>query len=302
MYSIKIKSFTAFLFIAVLIIKADAQQVFKISQYMENSFIHNPAAAGANGVGTVGGAFRSQWAGIDGSPTTAILFADKYFDAKNTGVGVILYSDKTGPTSRSGGEINLSYSVKLDEKDKKLMFGLGGQVLQFKVDKDKIAEYIPNDPLLASSGSTIKGDASAGVYLHTPKYNIGISAKQLLQPKLDFVKSATNIEGKLYRHFFLIANYNIRTDEANVLIPHFEVRYQPNAPLDYEGGILLVHKDFVHFGVSAHYKQDYTLFTGLKIDHKFSIGYAYDLFSHPINTFDGGSGAHELSLRYFFIK
>jgi type IX secretion system PorP/SprF family membrane protein len=170
-----------------------------------------------------------------------------------------LYTDKTGPTSRSGGELNLSYSVKLDGKGTKLMLGLGGQVLQFKVDKDKISEYIPNDPLLASSGSTIKGDANVGVYLHSPKFNVGISAKQLLQPKLNFVKTASNEDGKLYRHYFLVANYNIRTDESNVLVPHVEVRYLPNAPIDYEGGIMLVHKDFLHFGVSAHYRQDYTL-------------------------------------------
>src|SRR5258705_4872218 len=100
-----------------------------------------------------------------------------------------------------------------------------------------------------------------------------------------------------------MANYTIRTDESNVLIPHVEARYQPNAPLDYEGGIFLVHKDFFHFGVSAHYKQDYTIFTGLKIDHKFLIGYAYDIYNHPLNNaFDNGSGAHELLLRYFFIK
>ena len=302
MHSIKIKSFAAFLLIAVIAVPAAAQQVFKISQYMENSFIHNPAAVGANGVATVGGVFRSQWSGIAGSPTTVILFGDKYFDTKNTGVGVMLYSDKTGPTSRTGGELNFSYSVKLDDKGKKLMIGLGAQVLQFKVDKDKIAEFIPNDPLLASSGSTIKGDMSAGLYLHAPNFNIGVSAKQILQPKLNFIKSATNEDGRLYRHFFLTANYIIRTDEDNVLIPHFELRYQPNAPADYEGGIMLVHKDFIHFGVSAHYRQDYTVFAGIKIDHKFTIGYAYDVYNNPISTFDGGNGVHELSLRYFFVK
>ena len=303
MYPVKIKIVTAVVFTVALSANAVAQQVFKVSQYMENSFIHNPAAVGANDVTTVGGVFRSQWAGIDGSPKTVLVFGDTYIPSKNTGVGVVLYSDKTGPTSRTGGNFNVSYSVKLDGDDKKrLMMGLGAEVLQFKVDKDKIAEYIPNDPLLASSGATIKGDASAGIYLRTPKLSVGISAWQLLQPKLDFVKSSTNEEGKLYRHFFFTASYRIVTDEANVLLPHVEVRYQPNAPADYEAGIMLLHKDFIHVGVSAHYKQDYTIFAGLKIDHKFTIGYAYDLYNHPINIFDGGNGAHELSLRYCFIK
>src|SRR5436190_1084668 len=194
MYSVKIKIVTATVLTVALSVNAVAQQIFKVSQYMEHSFIHNPAAVGANDITTVGGVFRSQWAGIDGSPKTVILFGDTYIPSKNTGLGMVLYSDKTGPTSRTGGNFNISYSVKLDAEDKKkLMMGLGAEVIQFKVDKDKIAEYIPNDPLLASSGSTIKGDACAGIYLKTPKLSIGAAAFQLLQPKLDFVKSSTNV-------------------------------------------------------------------------------------------------------------
>lgn len=288
--------------LSMVALPATAQQVFKVSQYMDHNFVHNPAAAGANDFTTVGGVFRSQWSGIAGSPQTIFLFGDTYIESKKAGVGVVLYSDKTGPTSRSGGDIDFSYSVQLDDKGKKLMLGLGAQVLQFKVDKDKIAEFIPNDPLLASSGTTIKGDASAGVYFKSPNLNIGFAARQLLQPKLNFVKSSTNEEGKLYRHYFFNANYRWRTDESNVLVPHVEMRYQPNAPVDFEGGVMLEHKDLIRVGVSAHYKQDYTLFAGLKINHKFLISYAYDTYNNPVGFFEGGNVAHELMLRYFFSK
>ena len=222
--------------------------------------------------------------------------------ACSIGTALAQSSTSTDYWDTSQGTVVTASSAILPGYAAESMFGLGGQVLQFKVDKDKIAGSIPNDPLLASSGTSTTGDASAGVYLHTPKFNIGISAKQLIQPKLNLIKSSTDEQGMLYRHYFLIANYNIHTDEDNVLIPHFELRFEPNAPVDYEGGILLVHKDFIHFGVSAHYRQDYTVFAGVKIDHKFSIGYAYDVYNNPLNSFEYGNGAHELSLRYFFIK
>ncbi|MBS1511581.1 MAG: PorP/SprF family type IX secretion system membrane protein [Bacteroidetes bacterium] len=302
MFSINIKTITTAAAGMLLFGTAGAQQVFKISQYQENNFIHNPAAVGANGFTTVGGVFRSQWSGIEGSPRTVAFLGDTYIEKSKLGLGAQVFSDKTGPTSRNSAEIDASYSVPVDDKGTKLMMGLGLQAIQFKVDKNAIAEYIPNDPLLASSASATKGDIAAGLYLHSEKFNVGISAKQILQPKLDFVKSSTNVDGKLYRHFFLVANYNIRTDEANVLVPHFELRYQPNAPVDYEGGVMLVHKDLITVGVSAHYKQDYTVFAGIKLDHKFSISYAYDVYNNPINTFDGGNGGHELMLRYFFKK
>lgn len=301
MQSFKIKSITVVL-LAAISFNAGAQQIFKISQYMEHNFIHNPAAAGANTVSTIGGVFRSQWAGIDGGPKTVIFFGDKYFSSKAVGVGLMLYSDKTGPTSRTGGEANVSYSIKLDGDDKRLMFGLGAQVLQFKVDKDKISQSIAGDPLLSSSGSAVKGDASAGIYLKTPTLNAGFSVKQLIQPKLNFIKSAANPEGMLYRHYFFTANYRIKTDDANVLIPHFEWRYQPNAPADFEGGVVLDHKDLLRVGLGGHYKQGIIASAGVKFNHKLAIGYAYEVYRTPLSVFDDGNGAHEFSLRYFFVK
>ena len=140
MQSLKIKTYLLFWFAAFLCVKADAKQIYKVSNYMEHSFINNPAAVGANGAGTVGAAYRSQWTEFEGGPVTAIFFADAYFSKMNTGLGIVAYSDKTGPTSRTGGELNLSYSVKLDNNNnKRFMIGLGAQVIQFKVDKAKIA-------------------------------------------------------------------------------------------------------------------------------------------------------------------
>lgn len=297
------KLYKSILLISILSMSGNvmAQQLFKLSQYVEHSFLHNPGAVGANGFGTVGGAYRSQWSGIDGGPVTAVLFADKYFASKNTGIGIILYTDKTGPTSRTGGELNLSYSVKLGG-DKRLMIGVGGQVIQFKVDKSKIAASIPNDPLLASNGSAIKGDAQAGIYYCSNTFNLGISAKQLIQSKLNFIKTAANPNGRLYRQYFGTASYYIRTDEDNVLLPHVEIRYQPEAPVDYEGGLILYHKDLLHFGFSYHYQQSYTAFLGIKIRHKLSISYAYDFYNKPVSGFETGYGAHEVMLRYFFTR
>jgi type IX secretion system PorP/SprF family membrane protein len=300
MKSLIIKS-GATVLLAAATFTTGAQQIFKISQYMDRSFIHNPAAAGANGITTIGAMYRTMWSGISGGPKTGILFGDTYFASKNTGMGVVLYTDNTGPTSRTGAEFNLSYSVKLNgADDKRLMMGLGAQVLQFKVDKEKIAQAIAGDPLLSSSGTAIKGDGSAGIYLRTPGLNLGVSVKQLIQPKLNFVKSTTNPEGMLYRHYFFTGSYNIKTDEDNTLIPHFEVRYQPNAPADYEGGVLLDHKDLIRIGFSMHYKQSYTAFAGVKLAHRFSIGYAYDVYNQPLSYFDNGNAGHEIVLRYFF--
>lgn len=276
-----------------------AQQIYKVSRYLDRSFLHNPAAAGANNGTNIAAVYRSMWSGIDGGPETMILFGDTYFSSKNTGAGVVLYRDKTGAITRTGGELDLSYSVKLDGDKQRLIFGLGGEMIQYKIDKDKISPAITNDPLLLSGGTSTKADASAGIYYRSNTLNAGISAKQLIGAKLDLVKN-TATEGRLYRQYYFTSSYNFRTDDQNVLIPHAEVQVQENSPVNFEGGVVLEHRDIFSIGLGYNYQQSYTIFAGVKIQHKFSINYAYDDYKTPLSAFETGGGAHEISLRYSF--
>jgi hypothetical protein len=44
------------------------------------------------------------------------------------------------------------------------------------------------------------------------------------------------------------------------------------------------------------------LSAGVNINKKFTIGYAYDQYTSPISNFDNGASAHEVLIRYNFIK
>jgi type IX secretion system PorP/SprF family membrane protein len=280
---------------------SNAQQIFSISQFIQHNFIYNPAAAGANEYASVGATYKKMWSGIEGGPQTTILFGDKYFKNSKTGLGVVLYNDVTGPISRTGGDINLSYSIPFSDK-KKLMFGVAGQFLQESIDKAQIEKYIPGDPLLAGPGSYFTGDAAAGVYYTSSTLNLGFSAKQLVQSKLDFIKTSTLEEGRLYRHYYLMGSYNWKTDEDNVIVPNFIVKLSAHAPIDIEAGCRIEHKDLIWGGFNFHYKQNFSAFAGIKLNHKLAIGYAYDQYTTPLSTFSAGGGAHEIMLRLYFIK
>lgn len=280
---------------------AKAQQIFKISQFVQHNFIYNPAAAGAQDAPSVGAAFRKMWSGIPGGPQTTLLYGDKYFADKKAGVGMVLYSDKTGPTSRTGGQLDVSYSIDLQE-GKRLMLGLAGMFMQYRIDRVSFARYIPNDPLLAGDGTEIKGDAAAGVYYRSKTLNIGFSAQQLLQSKLNFVKTASNTEGKLYRHYFLAGHYNWKADEDNVLVPNIMVNYVQGLPAELEAGVRLEHRDMLYIGLNYHYNQSYSAFLGVKTKKRVSVGYAFEQYQTPLSVFESGGGAHEISLRYFFAN
>jgi type IX secretion system PorP/SprF family membrane protein len=288
---------------AVLAAQAsNAQQIFTFSQFMKHNFVFNPAAAGANEQSSVGGTYRKMWTGFNGGPQTTFLYGDTYFDKKNTGLAVVLYDDKTGPTSRSAAQVNLSYSVQLDGEGRRLMLGFAGQLLQYRINKAAIADDIPNDPLLAANGNTIKGDAAAGVYYRSKNFNLGFAVQNIIQTKFNYIKTTTNPEGRLYRHYYITSNYSLKVDEDNTLVPNAMVLFVPGFPAEASGGIMLDHKDVVWFGFNYRLKQSYTAYVGVKVDHKLAIGYAYDQYNSPLSLFDDGSGGHEISLRYFFKK
>lgn len=280
---------------------SNAQQIFRLSQYLQHNYIFNPAASGAGAFGSAIVSYKKMWSGIEGGPQTLLASTDKYFKKYKTGFSSVLFNDVTGPTSRSGIEMNGSYALPMTEK-RKLMFGMGALLLQERVDKNFLEKYIPGDPLLSGSGSVVTGDASAGIYYTSPKFNVGLSVKQLIQSKLNLIKSSTTIEGKLYRQYYFMGSYNLITDEENVIVPNFLVKISQNAPTDIEAGAKIIHKDMIWGGFNFHYDQDYTAFAGLKINGKYSIGYAFDQYKTPLSVFDDGGNSHELSLMYYFQK
>ena len=305
----RIKLMIAVFFCCAFFTKTQAQQIFAISEYMEHNFIYNPAASGAADNPSVGALYRKMWSGIDGGPQTTILYGDTYFEKKQTGLSGFVYDDKTGPIDRVGGQVNLSYSVDLNAtKTKRLMFGLGGMFMQYEIDKTDLLSNDPNfvntDWLITTAPSSkFTGDAAAGVYLKTPTLDIGASAMQIIQSKLGFInESSTNITGQLYRHYYFMADYHLKTDDEDVLIPNALLMYQPNSPVDFQAGVKLMHQDFLWIGIGYHYEQSYSVYAGVKVNHKLEIGYSFDQYQTPLSVFDNGGSSNEVSLRYFFIK
>jgi type IX secretion system PorP/SprF family membrane protein len=297
----RIKLLLSVLFLCLCTMATKAQQIFEISQYMQDNFLYNPAAAGSGDVPSIGGFYRSQWSGIDGGPKTVLLYGDTYFEKSKVGLGATLYSDVTGPTSRTGGQISLSYSIDF-KNGKRLMFGIAGRALQFNVDKSKLQLDQSGDPLLRSSTNKFTGDADAGIYYKSPTLNAGIAADQLIQSKLNFI-DGSKVPGKLYSHYYLTADYHIKIDEDNVIIPNVVFQYLPNAPLAFIGGARLEYADLLWIGFNYQAEQSFTAFAGVKIQHAFAIGYAYEVYNQPISLFDGGGGAaNELMLKYYFHK
>lgn len=276
-----------------------SQQLHFMSQYLQHNSMLNPGAAGIANQNMIGVAYRSQWSSFPGNPRTYMVYGDANLEKYKAGLGGYVYRDETGPTSRTG--LQLAFSKHIISKDEKQKLGLGIELrgLQYALDKGKVLTALGNDPALGGASSKFAIDAGAGIYYTDGKLSVGAAVSQLIQSKLELANVPNaKLSGKLYRHYNFNANYKIQTGDDIFLIPNAFVRVVQNAPTEFEAGMKLDYQDRIWFAFIYKLNQLYSIQTGLKIADKVNISYSYDAYNTPISVYDGGSGAHELGLRF----
>ena len=294
----------SFLFL-IIVIKVSSQQLTTSSLYDLQGSLHNPAMAGIQKHGMIGGSFRTMWSGISGGPETQFVFGSTYLQKSKIGLGAYLYNDKTGPTKRTGLQMAYAYHIETGN-EATFSVGLEARLQQFSFDKLKLQEILgSNDPVLGGSTDTkFKGDAGFGIVYTGKKLQLGISVSQLIQSSLDFYSGNLNRmqEGRLYRHFYFHGNYKWTIDENTIITPNYLFIYLPNAPLEFQGGARVEYKEQLFWGIALRARQSWMLSAGVHIHKKFIIGYAFDIFRTPLSVYDKGGNSHEVMLRYDFIK
>ena len=116
-----------------------AQQLNTSSLYELQGLFHNPATAGTYAPALVGAVYRTQWSSFSGAPRTATVFGSFDLPEQKIGVGGYLYSDKTGPTSRTGVTLAFSKHIPLNN-GAKFSAGIEARGLQYAIDRAKLTQ------------------------------------------------------------------------------------------------------------------------------------------------------------------
>lgn len=282
---------------------ASGQQLQTSAMYELQGILHNPSLAGTNKYDMVGASYRQQWSSFSGSPKTATIFGSFAFPKQEIGLSGYVYSDKTGPTSRTGLQLAMAKHINTGNGGK-ISFGIEARFMQFALDKNKLSASLGADPVLGAADNRFKFDAGAGISYTSDKIQLGASASQLVQSRLDIYSGnlTRSEESRLYRHYYFHGKYNWRTDGDAVIVPNFLVIYLPNAPTEVQVGARVEHKEIFWYGLAYRWKQSYILSAGVNINKKFTIGYSYDDYVTPLAIFTNGVKGHEVLLRYNFIK
>lgn len=297
------KKFTLLVALIFTISAVYSQQLHFTSQYLQHNAMYNAGAAGIANKDMIGLSYRSMWSSFPGNPRTYMLYGDVNLAKLKSGMGAYIYRDETGPTSRTG--IQLAFSKHIISQNEKNKFGIGLEIrgLQYAIDKSKLSGSLGSDPALAGAENKMAFDAGAGLYYTNGKLSVGAAVSQLVQSKLQLADVPNASQGgKLYRHYNFNANYKIQTGDDIYLIPNALVRVIENSPSEYEMGMLVNYQEKLWWGLTWRVEQLWSLQAGVKILQRAGLTYSYDYYQTPISNFTGGSGAHEIGLRFDLKK
>lgn len=273
------------------------QQLPQYSQYMYNDFVINPALAGTHDYYQIRTNHRFQWVGMDDPPlTNSIAFYGPHAKM-DMGFGGYIYTDVTGPTSRTGVTGSYAYNIALTP-DMRLSMGLSFSMLQYKVDGTQLTPKDPSDHALQGVVSTsYVPDAGIGLYLYADDFYAGFSVAQLLNNKLRIFEEKTGLN-KLKSHFYLTGGYNFQVAPDWVIVPAAIVKATAPKEIRFEINGKVEWQEMVWAGVGYRFHEAISIIAGYNYDDKFYFGYAYDIGITDLRKYN--LGTHELMIGYRF--
>lgn len=278
-----------------------AQQLQSSAFFEANLIMQNPAYSGISNKNVVGINYRNQWASLNAGPKTVSAYGTYAMSKHKMGLSGFVYNDVTGPTSRTGIAVSVAKYINF-ENGSKLSFGIENRFQQFLLNTSKLTEYLGVDPAIGNANKKVSYDAGFGIAYTHKKLQIGASVAQMLQGRFDNYTGNLNRsqEARLYRHYYLNANYEFNLDETVSMVPNFMMIYFPNAPVEYFLGSRFKYQDLCWLGLGMSFSGNVNFGFGLNATKAIRVDYAFDFYNNPNNKFN--VNAHELMVQFNLTK
>lgn len=274
---------------------AEAQQEAQFTQFMYNKLMINPAYAGARGVPSITGIYRSQWLGFDGAPQSALFSFNGPFLTKRVGVGVTLQHLKIGLQRDFSGSLAYSYDV-VSEEEVSVRVGLSGSLRSLGIAYASATPIDPGDPSVGDKKENeIFGTVGAGIYATIMEhYYFGVSVPRLASNVIGLTNANAQILAKEYQHFYGMAGAIIPLSEDINLMPAVLLKYVKNAPFDADVNINLDIRQKFTAGLSYRMGGDgagdsVDLLAFWQATPQVGIGAAYDFTLSSLKDYNAGS-------------
>ena len=275
------------------------QQDPEYTQYMYNMSVINPAYSTDDaGIMNMGAMYRSQWAGIDGAPETAMFFAHTPVNDQ-VELGLDIVHDEIGDVVQ---ETNLfadfAYKLNITEGSK-LVLGLKAGATFFNTDFSGLQLSSGNsstDPAFAENINRTYANIGIGAYYYTDRYYIGLSAPNLLSGKHIEDREGIQGFGREAVHYFLTGGYVFDVNPDVKIKPSLMTRAVVGAPMtvDLNANVLLYNK--LEAGLGYRFGDAVSAMANFEIQPGLRVGYAYDYTVSNLGKYSNGS--HEVMVLF----
>ena len=281
--------------LALVSLKATAQQDPQYTNYMYNTVNINPAYAGSRGALSIFGLHRTQWVGVDGAPRTNSFSVNTPLGESKVGLGVSFVNDALGVMDENTVSIDFSYTIDLNNRGSKLSFGLKGSGNFLNVAYSDLNKYNPNDPQIMNDISgEFTPNIGAGIYWHNEKSYLGASVPHFLET----TRYNDNIQSTMRQsnHFYFMGGHVFEINPMLKFKPAFLVKAVKGAPLQADiTGNFLIHDKFT-IGGAYRWDAAWSALVGFQVTDGLFMGYSYDAETTKLANYN--SGSHELFVRF----
>lgn len=298
----------------------------QFSQFYAAPLYINPAFTGASEYTRFGVNYRSQWPNLQASFNTFSFYADHYVPRYNSGIGMIITTDREGAAGLTSTSIGFSYAYQLQISDN-LAFrpgiqysfvgkNAGFQDLVFANQIDPVSGAIDRtitDPSITNGDLRVNfGDLSVGGILFSRNLFLGAAVQHLTEPNQSLIDGQSPLQQRITIHGgykIMIGSGPLRRDltytyAERSITPVFQYKQQGQFSQLDVGAFL--HLEPINFGLQYRglpFKSfenfpnnEALIFTLGVTTNNFNIGYSFDYTLSELGINAGG--AHEFSMSY----
>ena len=296
-----------FLSVVVIVLGISAsfgQQLPQFTLYMFNTISLNPAYAGSRETFSAVGLHRSQWVGLEGGPETQTLSVHSPLRNEQVGIGLSFINDKLGYENFSYIYGDFSYTIRTGINSE-LAFGIKGGFTHYSLDEELLNDpSVINDPFFNDVSNRWSPNVGAGIYWHSQRWYLGLSAPRILNTDYNNGGSGTIDYVALERvSYYFTGGYVFDLSETTKLKPSVLLKATNGAPLSMDISANFLFNETFWIGGGYRINQSAAAIGGIadfQVSKQLRIGYAYEYPISDLRPYT--SGTHEVLLMFEVFK
>ncbi len=285
------KLFFILSFILLAGIANSQYEIPRLSQYLINGLVVNPAYAGSRESLSSATVAKYYFAGFEGAPGTYKFGLHSPLKNDKVALGLTVENYNNPSYSNTGAYAHYAYRIWLGGL--RLAMGLKAGFFQYKENYDALDLLNSQDPSFTNE-TGFAPNFGAGLYLYNNKFFAGLSVPYFLN--LPDSSRGINFDTRSY-HYMLTLGYLYEVSENLKLKPSALIDYSVSG-LDVQSGVNFILMDD-KLWLGALYRTSSRALTGIlevQLNSWLRIGYAYDhSFTNLSNV---SNGTHEIMLRW----